>query len=222
MIEINKIAEGKKDQEFWIFFDELNTCDSFSLLTEIYCNRSFLGKKLCDNIKILGACNPYRLREKGKVKCGLSHPDDKYDELVYLVKLLPQSLMYYVFNFGSINPEDEAKYISSIISKHFKKNEEDNLKEETKNIISECHKFLRTKFDPSTVSLREISRFSKCLNFFMDYYKKKNLFLKERGNEKIEKIKSIINSIYICYYIRLNSSRNDFDRSLQEQFVQLP
>ena len=221
MIEINKIAEGKKDQEFWIFFDELNTCDSFSLLTEIYCNRSFLGKKLCDNIKILGACNPYRLREKGKVKCGLSHPDDKYDELVYLVKLLPQSLMYYVFNFGSINPEDEAKYISSIISKHFKKNEEDNLKEETKNIISECHKFLRTKFDPSTVSLREISRFSKCLNFFMDYYKKKNLFLKERGNEKIEKIKSIINSIYICYYIRLNSSRNDFDRSLQEQFVQL-
>jgi hypothetical protein len=34
-------------------------------------------------------------------------------DLVYLVIILPQSLMY--FNFGSINEGDEKKYIKSII-----------------------------------------------------------------------------------------------------------
>ena len=157
MKEIN-IKAKNTNEDIWVFFDELNTCDSFAILTEIFANRSFEGENLSNNIKIIGACNPYRIREENKVKCGLSHPDDKFDELVYLVKLMPQSLMYYVFNFGSINEEDESKYIKSIISKHFN-NDEEKLKEETKNVISSCHKFLRKKFDLSVVSLREISRF---------------------------------------------------------------
>ena len=36
MKEKNKIAKEKKDQEFWIFFDEINTCLSFSLLILVY------------------------------------------------------------------------------------------------------------------------------------------------------------------------------------------
>ena len=61
-----------------------------------------LMEKLAKNIKLFQACNPYRIKERNKIKCGLSYPNDKFDDLVYLVKLLPQSLMYYVFNFGSI------------------------------------------------------------------------------------------------------------------------
>ena len=123
---MNEINEKCKDlkEDLWIFFDELNTCDCHDLLTGIIINRSFEGEKINKNIKILGACNPYRIREKGKIKCGLSHPDDKIDDLVYLVKILTQSLMYYAFNFGSISKEDEDKYIKSIISKHFEKEEE--------------------------------------------------------------------------------------------------
>ena len=166
MIRINKKASNTNEL-IWIFFDELNTCNSFSLLTEIFINRSFEGEKLKENIRLLGACNPYRIREEGKIKCGLSHPEDMNDtkkDYVYLVNMLPQSLMYYIFNFGSINPEDEKKYIKSIISnsKFFKKDEE-KLKDLTKDIISKCHQFLREKFGSSSVSLREISRFSKCL-----------------------------------------------------------
>lgn len=232
MKQIN-IKAKNTNEDIWAFFDELNTCDSFAILTEIFSNRSFEGENLCNNIKIIGACNPYRIREESKVKCGLSHPNDKFDELVYLVKLMPQSLMYYVFNFGSINEEDESKYIKSIISKHFNKDEE-KLKEETKNVICSCHKFLRKKFDLSVVSLREISRFSKCYKFFIDYFKKKNEYnksikqdktenLKEDGKEKIEKILSIIISVYICYYIRLTEkeTREEFDKSLLDQFVKL-
>ena len=45
--------------------------------------------------------------------------DDNDNELVYLVQPLPQSLLYYVFSFGSIDDEDEKKYIHSIIEKLF-------------------------------------------------------------------------------------------------------
>ena len=47
--------------------DEINTCLSLSLLTEIYINRTFNGEKLEDNIRLIGACNPYR-RSKTKNK----------------------------------------------------------------------------------------------------------------------------------------------------------
>lgn len=80
---------------------------------------------------------------------------------------------------------------------------------------------LRQKLDPSVVSLREIARFSRCLKFFIDYYKKKNYFERQKGNEKLEKIKSIIISIYICYYIRLTikQAREEFDINLMKEFI---
>ena len=107
---MDKVNErAKKEKELWVFFDELNTCDSLALLTEIFIKRSYEGIKLEKNIKIIGACNPYRKKKPNKIKCGLNHPSDD-NELIYLVNLLPQSLMYYVFNFGSIESKDEKKY----------------------------------------------------------------------------------------------------------------
>ena len=152
------------EKEIWVFFDEINTCQSFSLLTEIFINRSFNGEKLSDNIRLIGACNPYRRRKYATEKCGLSRDDDKENDLVYLVRSLPQSLLYYVFSFGSINEDDEKKYIHSIIEKLFEKDEK-KLHEITGNAIFECHKYLKENFDPSVVSLREIARFSKCVEF---------------------------------------------------------
>ena len=58
---------------------------------------------------MIGACNPYRKRKAFTEKCGLSRDDDNENELVYLVQPLPQSLLYYVFCFGSINEEDKKK-----------------------------------------------------------------------------------------------------------------
>ena len=124
MEEINKKANSYNGKELWLFFDELNTCDSLVLITEIFMNRSYNGEKLKDNIILIGACNPYREERKEKKKCGLEYPDNK-TKLVYLVNQLPQSLMYYIFNFGSLDPKDEDKYISSIISNIFTKEEEE-------------------------------------------------------------------------------------------------
>ena len=59
---VKKIVEEAKSikEEIWILFDEINTCQSFTLLTEIFINRTYNGEKMGDNIRLLGACNPYR------------------------------------------------------------------------------------------------------------------------------------------------------------------
>ena len=98
-----KKLKKKKENEIWAFFDEINTCLSLSLLTEIFINRTYNGEKLSENIRLIGACHPYRKRKSTTEKYGLSREDDNENELVYLVQPLPQSLLYYVFSFGSIN-----------------------------------------------------------------------------------------------------------------------
>ena len=65
-------------------------------------------------IRLIGACNPYRRRELTEGKYGITREDDKEDELVYNVQLLPQSLLFFVSSFGSIKDEDEKKYINII------------------------------------------------------------------------------------------------------------
>jgi len=107
--------KAEQNKELWVFFDEINTCLSLSLLTEIFINRTYNGKKLEDNIRLIGACNPYRKRKGNKEKCGLSRSDDIDNELVYLVQPLPQSLLYYVFSFGAIDEIDEKNIFKNKI-----------------------------------------------------------------------------------------------------------
>ncbi len=160
MKEMNKKAKSDKykNKELWVFFDEINTCLSFSLLTEIFINKTFNGEKLEDNIRLIGACNPYRKRKELIERCGLTREDDEDDQLVYKVEQLPQSLLYYVFNFGSLRDEDEKKYIRSIIQKLFTK-EEEKLLDLTTEAISKFHIFLRHSFedDPSIESFKRNS-----------------------------------------------------------------
>ena len=213
MDEINNKA--KNINELWILFDEINTCPSFSLITEIFINRTYNGKQLVDNIRLIGTCNPFRLKRSS---------DEDYDRLVYPVNQLPQSLFYYIFNFGEIYNEDEKIYIYNIIQKLFEKDDE-KLHHLTTDAISKCHKFLRANCqnDPSIVSLRDISRFIKIVEFFQDYYQKKNdSHTMNDDKKKLYKIKSIICSIYLCYYIRLDDKkRRIFECELQDTLLKI-
>ena len=229
MREINNMTKsGKyKDKELWAFFDEINTCLTLSLLTQVFINRTFNGEKLEDNVRLIGACNPYRKRKELIERCGLTREDDEDDQLVYKVEQLPQSLLYYVFSFGSLRDEGEKKYIRSIIQKLFTK-EEEQLRDLTTEAIFKCHIFLREYFgnDPSIVSLREIARFKTCVEFFQDYFIKKNDQTKnklDKETEKVYKIKSIICSIYLCYFIRLTNEdkRGKFDAELQQILLEI-
>jgi hypothetical protein len=68
--EAEKTAQANKDEYgdqvyTVLFFDEANTTEAIGLIKEIMCDKSMEGKKLklCENLKMVAACNPYRKYE---------------------------------------------------------------------------------------------------------------------------------------------------------------
>src|SRR5436190_21035792 len=61
--------------EIWLFFDEINACNHIGLLTDIISNRTLNGKLIHPNIRLLSACNPYRLCTKAQSEAGLTTKD---------------------------------------------------------------------------------------------------------------------------------------------------
>ena len=218
--EINEKAKRLKAQELWINFDDINNCSSFSLIKEIFINRTYNGNKINDNIYLIGVCNPYRkikLKKEQRVFSIINN-----EENLNRIQLLPQSLLYYALNIGIINEEDEKKYIHNIIEKLFKEEEKDLLKITTE-INLKCQIYLKENCDTFTNSLFEITRFVKCVEFFNDYFTKKNNYENRINNIKNNKLRSLICSIYICYFIRLTNDekRNNFEITLREILLQL-
>ena len=221
MEEINKEAKQNEEEKIWLFFDEINTCKSMGILSEIFCKHSFNGNDLDKNILLIGACNPYRKSLKARIECGLEYNEDKNNrsnELVYLVNPLPFNLMNFIFYFRNINEEHEKSYIASILSNNKFLNSDKDIKEKCINLIFFSHKFIRDNGDVSSVSLREITRFSLLVDFYKEYYNNKNEYFKEKKNnneindEKKIILKCIVLGIYICYYIRL------FNPDLRSEF----
>ena len=201
------------NEKFWIFFDEINTCNSLGLITEIMCNHTYLGKKINDNFIFLGACNPYReikkeIRDGGLVYYNLNDKN-KLNNLVYTVNPLPHSLLNFIFDFGSLQKEDEIKYITNAvidilnrlkknkIIENIEKNDFETIKKEMISSIVICHDFMRAKYDRSSVSLREIGRFGKFFEYFIQNFKQENNIYKC--------LKYSLNmTLYISYYLRLS------------------
>ena len=247
MKEKNLIYNEKK---LWIFLDEINTCDCMGLIYELMTKNSCQGVPLPKSLVFIGACNPYRMAVKTKEQNGLKIKDAKERKLVYTVNPLPHSLLNFVFNFGSLNKIDERKYINNMVIKpitnlffnEIKKNLEENeinkIKEQRDQLIilsikaiADSQDFIRDSNDVSSVSLREIRRFSIFYSFFIDYLKKKKeilnsnkIFRKDAFYNNInffEINKYAINlSIYICYYLRLTTKedREKLSEKLSKHF----
>ena len=116
-----------------VFLDEVNTCNCMGLFNEMICDRSMDGKPLPDCLKIVAACNPYRLRSQGAkdgMETGLvfDHNEsvadtenvgtgikDPLSELVYRVHPLPESMTDHVFDFGALSENTEKLYIRAMI-----------------------------------------------------------------------------------------------------------
>ena len=213
-----------KEKKTWIFFDELNTCNSMGLITEIMCKRTMNGKELPDNLIFLGACNPYRTMTTKMKQSGLTYYTDNKDKsnlLVYTVNPLPHTLMNFIFNFSSLNEEEEKIYIKSMIqqniSKFYKSKENKEyleLLEIMLKSICECHKYIRENYDASSVSLREIRRFNIFFNFFC-YYLEKHSKSKELYSTTYKKLYAALNiTIYLCYYLRIS------DKKIREKLIE--
>ena len=224
-LEKNNLFERNKDENneiVWVFLDEINTCNSLTLITEIMMKNSCEGEKIRQNVKFIAACNPYRLYLKDNEKeiIGL-YDESKHSKrkLVYNVNPLPIPLLNFVFDFGNPNQEDIKRYISNMLEQILKKVIKDYItKEQIKGIaekaIFDSQDFIKNNFEISSVSLREVRRWGILFEWFYDLLK--NPFFKkfEYSNDKIG-FYSLNLSIYLCYYIRI------FDKKIRKEFCEL-
>ena len=249
---IEKIYEGYekeiKNRKIWIFFDEINTCNSMGLFIEIFCKNSIYGKPLDKRYIFIGACNPYRVSERdNKVFNILYKKKHKKKSLVYTVNPLPLSLLNFVFNFGSLKEKDELIYINSMISEvidnlfnnkiysQFSKEKEKLVNSITKSVAI-CQQYMKKNNDISIVSLREVKRFNRFFEFFINYIidRKNNETIIQNSFEEdeitefyikksnIEIFYCAINlSLYICYYLRLpdKESRKELENLLNKEKI---
>ena len=216
-IQLNVQNWGIQNEKIWIFFDEINTCNSLGLITEIMCNHTYFGNKINDDFIFLAACNPYRILDKKKEENHIVYYNikekTKLNNLVYNVNALPHSLLNFVFDFASLNDKDEFKYINNTIITLLCRYEKEGLikdinNEDLKNITNEiiqsisiCHNFIKQNYDKSSISLREIRRFGIFFEYFIKYYKKSN------KNYKLIMKSSLNMAIYLCYYLRFNDKK---------------
>ena len=144
-LEDNKLFERNNEENneiVWVFLDEINTCNSLALITEIMMKNSCKGKKIRQNVKFIAACNPYRLylKENEKETIGL-YDESKHSKrkLVYNVNPLPIPLLNFVFDFGNPNQEDIKRYISNMLEQILKKIIKDNtIKKEIQRIAEKA------------------------------------------------------------------------------------
>ncbi len=198
-----------EEAKIWVFLDEINTCKSMGLISELMCKKTYQGNSIPSNVVFIAACNPYRQREK-KIKDNIglniikAHQQKKYlndreledirrlenSNLVYTVNPLPHSLLNFVFDFGNLTPEDEENYIECMIKETMEKKLNENrgnLKDSdlkklinlTKDMIVICHNFIRQNSEVCYVSLREIRRFNIFYEFFYEFIKLKKKNEKE-------------------------------------------
>ena len=210
-----------KDKPVWVFFDEINTCNSLGLISEIMCKRTMHGKPINDKIFFFGACNPFKLIPNKKNEGLELEEDNRKLKLVYLVKPLPDSLLNFVFYFGSLNEKDERAYIKNILSNAIFEAYQDKALEKTTQLISESQTFLREKNGYYSVSLRDIRRFCKFFSWFKNLY---GLIQDLKYIKVIDKLStneiqdnSIVLSLYMTYYIRLT---NKDDRMEYKQKIE--
>ena len=237
--EKNLIENYKKkldEEKIWVFFDEINSCNSMGLLTEILCKKTYLGNKIPKKFIFLAACNPYRaMGELNKIDHALIHKGQEKRKLVYTVYPLPHNMLNFVLDFGNLTYDEEKQYIQIMVRKMMEKIMIDKEKGDSNKIINiaivsilECQSYIKNTNDVSSVSLREVKRFVVFFKYFVIYLlnKKNNTKYKDQSivfyslktNFEIYKY-AVILSLYICYYLRLpdNKSRSELLSILEKK-----
>ncbi|KAK3603844.1 hypothetical protein CHS0354_042851 [Potamilus streckersoni] len=202
VININKEALNSLSYPVWVFLDEINTCNHLGIICDIVCHHRCLGHSLAPNLVVMAACNPYKCRRhdtiltsglKGMVKM------DELSHLVYRVFPLPEAMVDFVWDFGSINKGDEERYIHRMIQDVF-----DGLPEMDSllaDLIIMSQKVTRDiEQSESCVSLRDVNRCKLLAKWFPDFLIK--LKTKASDTKRDLLIESMILSLAHCYHSR--------------------
>jgi len=225
IIQANNLPKNKR---LWVFFDEFNTIFNISLLKEMICERTLLGRNLPDNMVFLGTCNPTREKSlKTIFSSNVGLKKDRYKQLQheqnhptlsYTVTPIPETMLEYVWDYGNLDDETEKTYIRATLSTYecFSKNPD--VLEVTIELVSESHKFLKQLEDVNSVSLRDIVRFARLFQWFNAYLQSTQV-----DEKRIPKDSSRL-ALLLCYYFRLETREhkekylNKLDEYLCEKY----
>jgi MoxR-like ATPase len=207
------------EEQVWIFLDEINTCDHLGLISDIMCHHLLLGRPLTKNLVFLAACNPYKKRPEEQIKtAGLEGKNivDEYSKLVYRVHPLPEAMIDYVWDYGSLAQKDERDYIHRMVVELPEKYEGMVV-----DLLAASQEFIRdAEKNHFCVSLRDVHRCIRLINWFQkiiimkkrqDLHSTKdkcpthlrdyNLMSEQYSEEPM--IKSIVLALAHCYLSRL-------------------
>lgn len=204
---VSKVSEcDRKAKEnlktiIWLFLDEINTCDHLGLICDILCHHYCKGKMLSTNLKVLAACNPYRLRsDKSILTTGLQGKikTDHLSKLVYRVYPLPETMIEYVWDYGSLQKKDEEAYIIRMMQGLFKF---PKLVELFVDLLIISQQFVQEEEGTDCcVSLRDVERCRRLVEWFICILKTKN----KSYNYQLYNLETsaMILALSICYHSR--------------------
>lgn len=204
-------AKENLERSYWLFLDEINTCDHLGLICDALCHHHCKGKLLSPNLKILAACNPYRLRSdesiltsglQGKIKT------DQLSKLVYRVHPLPETMIDFVWDYGSLQKQDEISYIKRMVQGVFKS---EQIVQLLVHLLIMSQEYVKAKEGSDCcVSLRDVERCKRLVLWFVETLPKKEKDRKYKLNEL--ETTAIILALSICYHSRFtdNNVRKEY------------
>lgn len=205
VLSSNNIAESNRSEEVWLFFDELNTSEHVGLISHIVCHRELNGNAFSPNLSFIAACNPYRLRESNRYTKGLKGKlsEDALSLLAYRVHPLPEMMLDFVWDYGSLPLKEERAYIQRMVdTKTFQPNKDVLLIQ----LLAASQQFVREKEGSScTVSLRDVYRCISLIKWFKDH------FIPQQHSDMEETeviLRSFIMGLTICYLCRFSNSND--------------
>ena len=202
LLEKNKEAMQSPKTEIWLFMDEINTCDHLTFLSDFICHRQLFGQLICPNIKIIAACNPYRLREVSQMKtAGIDNKiaPDAFARLAYRVHPLPENLLEYVWDYGSLTEDDESMYIHKMIADGLMGMEPNDVNLFVQLIISSQHCIRKIEGNKHCVSLRDVYRTKMLIKWFTGWKETKKCDFKYMP---------VVLALAHCFMSRLASDQN--------------
>ncbi|VDI17462.1 Hypothetical predicted protein, partial [Mytilus galloprovincialis] len=202
--EVNEKAKTDLHVSFWLFLDEINTCDHLGIINSILCHRFIQGEILAPNVTVLAACNPYRLRSQSTIMTAGLQGKAKTDELsrlVYRVHPLPEALIDFVWDYGSLDEKDEKLYISKMVGNVFIGFFESKLYETIlTELLAMSQSLVRVmEATDSCVSLRDVDRCKKLVVWLLKFLRMKKT--KTEYNYGIE-MKAIVLALAVSYHSR--------------------
>ena len=197
----------------WIFMDEINTCGELGFIKAVMCDRFLPGCHIPVNVSFFAACNPYvRRPEDGAAHIGLSlsgkAPAGRGDGLVYRVHPLVETMLDYIWDFGSLSPVDERLYIAQYLGK---------LRGGDRLVctVATSQQFMRRQHGADAVSMRDVRRVKILYEWFLEHKLPSSRFLQPMRRETA----CIILALGHCYRCRLRSAdlRQEYDEAIASE-----